>query len=114
MGTAALERSLADYKIVRDRATALLGEPLGARFIRVGKVYGARQFSGQYISALVRTEDGCAFVLRLLERLAAGSRIPVILMDTYRTGIGPESFPLLQIEGGKLYRVFRYERWDLA
>jgi len=94
--------SLHAYQRVYARAVRLLGLPVAHLLLMVGKLCETPSLSDRYLIDLVRSEDGCDTLMTLVDRLAAGAPVPILLYDDY---VANGDFPTLQIVDGQLYAV---------
>ena len=97
-----------EAKKLQAEIVSLLGEHAGRLFLHEGKIFDIRFYGGAYVWGLTHEEreGGRELIRGLLKKLAAGERVPVMLMYKYRSGMPLADFPELQLDAGVLFRVF--------
>ena len=96
-----MSNSASPYCLVRKRATALLGATEAWVWLCIGKLSDTPGWSDRYLESIAASNEGCAVILRLLDKLEAGEPIPVQLIWERE----PTSPSLLQLVKGRLYEV---------
>lgn len=77
------EAWLCARRSVQRRAEELMSENNAAKLLYRGKLWGGPH-AGQYVGALLYSEEGCRHVLSLLDALAEGKEVPVTLVTSER------------------------------
>lgn len=99
--------SLHTYRLIKTRAVSLVGAPVAWLLLTLGKLYDTPGWSGRYVIDLARSEDGSTALMNLLDKLAAGEAVPILLFDVYAL---TADFPALQLIDGRLYQVWPGKR----
>lgn len=89
------------YCLVRKRASALMGATEAWVWLSIGKLSDTPGWSDRYLESIAASDEGCAVILRLLDKLEAGEPVPVQLIWERE----PTSPSLLQLIKGRLYEV---------
>ena len=92
---------LCTRRCVQQRADALMNERTAAKLLYRGKLSGGA-YAGQYLGALLYSEEGCRHVLKVLDSLAEGKEVPVTLVTSERRLVQAS---WLKLSHGKLQRV---------
>ena len=78
-----------------------MNERTAAKLLYRGKLSGGA-YAGQYLGALLYSEEGCRHVLKVLDSLAEGKEVPVTLVTSERRLVQAS---WLKLSHGKLQRV---------
>jgi hypothetical protein len=106
--TADASKWLQARRHVQELADVVLGDA-AEFFLYRGKLYG-ESASGQYISALLGSTEGCEAVLRLIERLDGEEAVEAVIVDEGgREPDGP-GLPVLRLVVGHLCQCWAHGR----
>jgi len=93
---------------VQSLADVVLGDA-AEFFLYRGKLYGEGA-SGQYISALLGSADGCETVLRLIERLDVDGTVEAVVVDERGRAPDGPGLPVLRLVVGHLCQCWAHGR----
>jgi len=106
--TLSTSRWLQARRQVQQLAEVVLGEAAEFLLYR-GKLYGEGA-SGQYVSALLGSTQGCEAVLRLIERLDAEEAVEVVIIDDQGCEPDGPCLPVLRLVVGHLSHCWQHGR----